>query len=281
MEATRSTLILSADLHLSYLTWGAGAPVILLHGLADHGLVWQSLAAALANRYLCIAPDLRGHGESSKPPETNYDARLLAADLEALAQHLNLDQVQVVAHSWAAKVALVWAHQRPQRIRSLVLVDPFFVNRLPGLFRPTFPILYRTLPFLKLIGPFPSYEAAVAIAQTLKQYRGWSALQASAFEAGMEQKPDGRWGSKFAVPARNGVFQDTLQRAGLTEEIAIPTCLILPKQGLNRTAFQLKPYRQYLPDLTVVKIPGNHWPHLVEPQAFNQAVADFLGRQLT
>lgn len=250
---------------------------MLLHGLADHGLVWQRLATVLANRYLCIAPDLRGHGESSKPSETEYDARLLAADLEALAQHLDLGQVQVVAHSWAAKVALVWARQQSQRIHSLVLVDPFFVNRLPGLFRPTFPILYRTLPFLKLIGPFPSYEAAVAVAQTLKQYREWSVLQASVFEAGIEQKADGCWGSKFAVSARNGVFQDTLQLAGLTEEIGIPTCLIRPKQGLNRAAFQLKPYQQYLPNLTVIEIPGNHWPHLVEPQTFNQAVEDFLG----
>lgn len=250
---------------------------MLLHGLADHGLVWQSLAAALENHYFCVAPDLRGHGESSKPRETEYSTDRLAADLEALAAHLNLAQVQVVAHSWAAKVALVWARQQPHRVRSLILVDPFFVNRLPRLFRPTFPILYRTLPFLKLIGPFPSHEAAAAVARTLKQYRGWSNLQASVFEAGIEQKPDGRWGSKFAIAARSGVFQDTLQRSGLTEEIAIPTCLILPEKGLNRTTFQLKPYRRYLPNLTLTQIPGNHWPHLVEPQMFNQAVTSFLG----
>ncbi|MCG8363229.1 MAG: alpha/beta hydrolase [Pseudanabaenales cyanobacterium] len=276
MEVTRKTLTLSADLHLSYLTWGAGDPVMLLHGLADHGLVWQSLAESLGDRYLCITPDLRGHGESSKPPETDYDSRMLAADLETLAQHLSLDSVHVAAHSWAAKVALVWARQQPQRIRSLILVDPFFVNRLPGFLRPTFPILYRILPFLKVMGPFPTYEAAAAIARRLKQYRGWSPLQESVFQAGMEQKPEGCWGSKFAIAARNGVFQDTLQLAGLTEAITTPTNLMLPKQGLNRTAFQLKPYKQHLIDLTITPIPGNHWPHLVEPQAFNQAVADFL-----
>ena len=276
MEEIRNTFTLSADLRLSYLTWGAGKPVVLLHGLADHGLVWQSLAQALADRYLCIAPDLRGHGESSKPPETEYDSRLLAADLETLAQHLNLEQVQVVAHSWAAKAALVWVRQQPQRIHSLALVDPFFVNRLPGFLRPTFPILYRTLPFLKVMGPFPNYEAAAAVARSLKQYRGWSALQESAFQAGMEEKPDGRWGSKFAIAARNGVFQDILQLAGLTETITIPTSLMLPKHGLNRTSFQLQPYQQHLTHLTIAPISGNHWPHLVEPQAFNQAVTVFL-----
>ena len=280
MEATRKTLPLSADLHLSYLTWGAGGePVMLLHGLADQGLVWQSLAAALGDRYFSIAPDLRGHGESSKPPETDYDSQQLAADLETLAQHLNLEQVHVVAHSWAAKAALLWARQQPQRIRSLVLADPFFVNRLPGFLRLAFPIMYRILPFLKVIGPFPNYEAAVATARSLKQYRGWSALQEAVFQAGVEQKSDGRWGGKFAISARNGVFQDTLQRAGLTEAIAIPTNLMLPIQGLNRTAWQLQPYKKHLRHLTITPIPGNHWPHLVEPQAFNQAVAAFLETQ--
>ncbi|NER84445.1 MAG: alpha/beta hydrolase, partial [Leptolyngbya sp. SIO1D8] len=187
-----------------------------------------------------------------------------------------LEQMDVVAHSWAAKIALLWARQPPQRIRRLVLVDPFFVNRLPGVFRFTLPLLYRTLPFLKVMGPFPSYEAAVAVAQTLKQYRGWSDLQEAVFKAGMEAKPEGGWGSKFAITARNGVFQDTLQLSGLTEAISTPTCLLLPEQGLNRTAFQLKPYQKYLTRLTITSLPGNHWPHLVEPEAFNQAVATLL-----
>jgi pimeloyl-ACP methyl ester carboxylesterase len=279
MQATRHTLTLSPNLHLSYLTWGEGTPVVLLHGLADHGLVWQSLAGTLGDRYGCIAPDLRGHGDSSKPPENSYDVCLLAADLEALAAHLRVSSVHVVAHSWAAKVALVWAQQQPHRIRSLVLVDPFFVNRLPGFFRPTLPIFYRTLPFLQVMGPFPTYDAAEAVARTLKQYRGWSSFQASVFQAGMEQKAAGGWGSKFAISARNGVFQDILDQAGLTQDLNIPTGLMLPDQGLNRMAWQLKPYQQHLHPLTIIPIPGNHWPHLVQHQAFNQAVSNFLDSQ--
>lgn len=279
MEATRKTFSLSADLKLSYLDWGVGTdkPVLLLHGLADHGLVWQSLATDLAKRGdRIIAPDLRGHGESSKPSEREYGAALLAADMEALASHLNLKQVDVVAHSWAAKVALVWARQQPERVRSLVLVDPFFVNRFAKWWKVSFPLLYRVLPFLKVMGPFESYKAAAGVARGLKQYQGWSELQAQVFRAGMEEKPDGRWGSKFTVAARNGVFDDTVQLAGLTEELATPTCLMLPEEGLNQRAFQLKPYKQYLTSLTITPVPGNHWPHLVKPTELNQAVADFL-----
>ena len=276
MHRTRETLSLSADLRLSYLKWGAGSPVVLLHGLADCGLVWQSLAEALGDRYNCIAPDLRGHGESSKPPAGEYGAEIFAADLERLAERLELEKVRVVAHSWAAKVALVWARQQPDRIDRLVLVDPFIVNRLPGVLRLAFPILFRTLPFLRAMGPFPDYEAALAVARTLKQYRGWSALQESVFQAGMERQPDGRWQSKFAVAARNGVFQDTLRSSALTETMAVPTCLMLPERGLNRTTFQIRPYKQYLSRLSIAPIPGNHWPHLSDPQTFERAVAAFF-----
>lgn len=272
----RQTLPIQPTLTLSYLTCGSGTPVILLHGLADHGLVWASLAEVLSDRYHCIAPDLRGHGESSKPPESGYSSHTIAADLALLAQSLDLEAVQVVAHSWSAKIALVWAQQQPERIRKLVLVDPFFVNRLPALFRLSLPLLYRTLPFLKAMGPFASYDSAVQTAQSLKQYRGWSSLQAATFEAGMEQKANGTWGSKFALSARNGVFLDILRTGALTDTLETSTELILPDQGLNQTALQLRPYKKYLPHLTIKSVPGNHWPHLVEPQAFNQAVSDSL-----
>lgn len=267
----------TTSIPLSYLEWGSGDPVLMLHGLADHGLVWQSLAASLSPYYRCLALDLRGHGDSGKPQDpADYDALEFVADLASFADALLGESVTVIAHSWAAKLALLWAKQAPQRVKQLILVDPFFVNTLPKLLRPTLPMFYRTLPFLKVMGPFPSREAAAALAQTLKQYRGWSALQQEVFDAAMEQRPDGTWGSKFAIAARNGVFEDILNRAGLTEPLNIPTHLLLPQDGLNRMAWQTRPYYRYLTNLQVQTIPGNHWPHLVAPEAFNGAVLAIL-----
>lgn len=267
----------TAPVPLSYLEWGNGEPVLMLHGLADHGLVWQSLAESLSSKYRCLAPDLRGHGDSGKPDDpAAYDALEFVADLESLAESLLPEPVTVIAHSWAAKLALLWAKQSPERVKQLILVDPFFVNTLPQLFRPTLPIFYRTLPFLKVMGPFPSRDAAATLAQTLKQYRGWSPLQESVFDAAMEPKPNGTWGSKFAIAARNGVFEDILNRAGLTEPLDIPTHLLLPQAGLNRMAWQTRPYYRYLANLQVQTIPGNHWPHLVEPEAFNSTILAIL-----
>ncbi|NEQ61806.1 MAG: alpha/beta hydrolase, partial [Moorea sp. SIO4A1] len=81
------------------------------------------------------------------------------------------------------------------------------------------------------------------------------------------------------VQARNEIFEDVMRVAGLTEIIAIPTVLIVPEKGLNRSDWQLKPYKTYLKNLTIRQVPGNHWPFLVEPEEFNRAVELFLEEQ--
>lgn len=269
------------DMQLFYREWNRGQePLLLLHGMADHSLVWAELGESLRDRFHILAPDLRGHGNSSKPPK-GYRCTDIIADLEALMAEHNWTSAHVVAHSWSAKVALVWAKQNPQAIRSLVLIDPFFINQIPSWLKLTFPILYRTLSFLKTMGPFESYEQAEQQARQLKQYRGWSEWQQAVFRESMEQKTNGQWGRKFVVQARDEIFADVMKVAGLTESIAIPTLFIQPEQGLNRTAWQLKPYRTYLQNLQIVQVPGHHWCFLVEPTAFNQAVATFLESQLS
>lgn len=274
--------VLLDEMLLAYREWyPGGEPVLLLHGLADYGDVWLQLASDLGDRFHCVAPDLRGHGDSSKPSRVgDYSCDAVMEDLEGLVKYLGWRQVHVVAHSWAAKVAAVWAQRQPERIKSLVLVDPFFIDRFPRWTSVTFPLLYRVLPFLKLLGPFPDREVAERAAKQLKQYRGWSDFQAWVFQGNMEQKDDGTWGSKFAVAARDGVFADTLDRAGLSETIHIPTLFIQPEQGLNRHTWQLKPYQKYCAQLQIRSVPGNHWCFLVEPEAFGQAVGEFLVPQL-
>ena len=155
-------------------------------------------------------------------------------------------------------------------------MDPFFIGTMPSWFKFTFPLLYRVLPFLKMMGPFPSYEAAEKVAKELKQYKGWSLLQQQVFAAGLERKPDGTWGSKFVLQARNEIFADVIRVEGLTKPLPTPTLFIKPASGLNRTPWQLKPYQTYLTNLQVRQVPGHHWPFLVQPSPFNRTVAEFL-----
>ncbi|AVQ70895.1 soluble epoxide hydrolase [Microcystis aeruginosa NIES-1211] len=261
---------------ISYLQWSdRGMPLLLLHGMADHALVWSSLGDYLSSNYQVVAPDLRGHGESGKPA-TGYHFQDYIGDLRALINHLGWTQAHILGHSWSAKIAAIWATQQPEVFKSLILVDPFFIDKMPGWIRITFPILYQVLPFLKITRSFDSYQSLEAIARQLKQYKGWSNLQQEVFKNAIEQKADGSWSSKFTLSARGEIFEDVMGFAGLTKTLDIPSLLVLPQQGLNRTAWQIQSYKKYLTSLEIKKIPGNHWAFLGEPETFNQAVAEFL-----
>ena len=278
----------TGEIELSYLEWSAAvqmeagqnakSPVLLLHGLADHAGVWEPLATMLASTHPVVAPDLRGHGNSSKP-DNGYDCDRILADLSSLMDHLGWASAHIIGHSWSAKLACIWATRHPEKFNRLVLVDPAFTGKFPGWTRITFPLFYRLLPFLKMMGPFKSYDDAETQAKALKQYRGWSDHQVRVFQDSIEQQADGTWKSKFCMAARDGVFEDFTQVAGLNGTIHTPTLFIRPQQGLNRSNAQLSAYQRSISQLTIETVPGNHWAFLVEPESINQKVSQFLGRE--
>jgi haloacetate dehalogenase len=275
MEPVRKTCQLG-EIHLSYLEWNQGTePLLLLHGLADHALVWLRLGDDLSDRYHIVAVDMRGHGESSKP-ESGYRFVDAIADLEGLMDALGWSDAHVVGHSWTGKLLPIWAAQNPQRLRTMTLVDPIFIFKMPNWSKVTFPFLYRVLPFLKGMGPFANYEEALAKGQKMSQYRDWNDWQKQVFVESIEEKPDGTWGSKFTIPARDEIFTEVMQVAGLTQSIETPTLFVQPERGVNRMEWQLKPYKKHLPNLQLRRVPGNHWTFLVEPDAFNRTVETFL-----
>lgn len=273
------------NIDLVYLEWknsknsgNNSENILLLHGMADNCLVWQKLGEYLSannSDYHIIAPDLRGHGDSSKV-ETGYFKDNYLEDISNLYHHLKWEKAHIIAHSWSAKIACIWATKNPHLCQSLTLVDPFFINSMPSVFRFTFPILYKVLPFLQLMQSFPDYLSAEKVAKTLKQYQGWTSWQKEIFNYGMEEKNDGYWSSKFPKSARNEIFEDVMREKGLTTPLNLPSLLILPEKGLNRTSWQINPYQQYLTNLTIKQVKGNHWAFIVEPDQFNDAIAQYL-----
>ena len=280
MVYTRKKLNLS-EIQLSYLEWQSKEnqdkkqPLLLLHGLADSALVWLNLGEYLADKYHIVAPDMRGHGESGKP-ESGYSFEKTIADLEALIENLNWSSANILGHSWTGKLACIWARKNPEIFKSMILVDPVFIGKMPGLLKVTFPILYRTLETLKGMGPFNSFAEAETQAKELGKYGGGSEFQQMVFQESIEEKADGKWGSKFVVPARNEIFEEVMGVPGLTEYIDVPTLFIQPEKGLNRSELQIKPYKKYLRNLNLQKISGNHWAFLLEPENFNQRIEEFL-----
>jgi non-heme chloroperoxidase len=105
---------------LPYVEHGAGAPVVLLHGLSDN---WRSFAPVLEHLppgVRALAVTQRGHGDASKPPG-GYEPRRMAADVVAFLDAVGADRAVLAGHSLGSAVALQAAVDAPERVAGLVL----------------------------------------------------------------------------------------------------------------------------------------------------------------
>jgi len=101
---------------------GEGPVVLLVHGMAGSSDTWESLIPPLSRKATVIAPDLLGHGSSSKP-RGDYSLGSLASHLRDLLVTLGYESATVVGHSLGGGIAMQFAYQFPERCERLVLVS--------------------------------------------------------------------------------------------------------------------------------------------------------------
>jgi pimeloyl-ACP methyl ester carboxylesterase len=105
--------------NLYYETYGAGRPMVLLHGGLGSGEMFGPILPTLAARHRVIAVDLQGHGRTADI-DRPLDVRLMAGDIAALIDHLELAKPDVVGYSLGGGVALRLAIQHPEKVGKLV-----------------------------------------------------------------------------------------------------------------------------------------------------------------
>jgi non-heme chloroperoxidase len=124
-RATSGFMTTADNRRLAYLDRGRGAPVVFIHGWSLGSAIWSLQTDWLAERGLrVVAYDRRGHAGSDKPAD-GYDFDTLAADLAAVLDQLDLNDVTLVGHSMGAgEVARYLARHGHKRIARTLLVAP-------------------------------------------------------------------------------------------------------------------------------------------------------------
>jgi pimeloyl-ACP methyl ester carboxylesterase len=112
------------QLRIHFEEAGAGSAILFLHGLGSCGQDWLLQFPAFAQKFHVIAPDLRGHGQTDKPPGRVRVAHLTSDVLELL-DALGVECAHVVGLSLGGCVAQQLALDVPSRVRSLTLVNTF------------------------------------------------------------------------------------------------------------------------------------------------------------
>jgi len=102
---------------LFYREEGSGLPVLLLHGFAEDGHIWDELVPRLSSHCRLLIPDLPGSGRSTLlPGEPSIDS--LADTIGAFIDQLGLDTCVLIGHSMGGYVSLAFAEKYPRRLKA-------------------------------------------------------------------------------------------------------------------------------------------------------------------
>ena len=111
--------------HIEYREAGEGDPLVMLHTTPSSSEQYQPLFRYFTDRYRVIAPTTIGYGDSERPPEPYTTVREFTQALTWLLDGLELDRVHLFGAKTGAQIAIDLAGWQPQRVRSLVLDEPF------------------------------------------------------------------------------------------------------------------------------------------------------------
>jgi pimeloyl-ACP methyl ester carboxylesterase len=139
LEGLEAALVETGRLRTHVISRGPrdGVPVLLVHGNVSAARFWEELMLDMPATYHVVAPDLRGYGRSERAPlDATRGVRDFSDDLFALVETLGLDRPHVVGWSLGGNIAMQYAIDHPQALRSLTLVaagSPFGFGGTHGL----------------------------------------------------------------------------------------------------------------------------------------------------
>jgi pimeloyl-ACP methyl ester carboxylesterase len=277
-------------IRLHYAAEGEGDLILFAHGFPEFWYAWKNQLAEFGRTHLAVAPDLRGYNLSSKPPRVeDYAVPLLVEDLRGLATHLGKKKFTLVGHDWGGVVAWAFAIVHPEMLERLIIINAPH----PGIFEreltsnpeqrkaSQYILLFRT-PMAEPMLEAANYAALVAsvLQEGLKKgyfteddrrayLEAWS--QPGALTGGLNYYRAAPFGSFVG-----GKVSFASELPSLV--VRVPTLVIWGEKDIHLLPGNLTGLQQYVPDLTVRRVPeGSHWVIHEQPAAIHAAIRGFLG----
>ena len=123
----RSKRVKTSGAEINLVHAGSGPPLLLMHGAPQTHVSMRLIAPELAKDYTVVVPDLRGYGDSSKPPDgenhANYSKRAMALDHVEVMKSFGFDKFAVVGHDRGGRVGHRMALDHPDKITRLAVLD--------------------------------------------------------------------------------------------------------------------------------------------------------------
>jgi haloacetate dehalogenase len=126
-EGFRNERIKTSGAEINTVIGGSGPPVLMFHGAPQSLITWRLIAPDLAKDYTLVMCDLRGYGDSSRPPgggdHSDYSKRPMALDGVEVMKHLGYNQFRMVGHDRGGRVGRRMALDHPDKVLKLAVLD--------------------------------------------------------------------------------------------------------------------------------------------------------------
>jgi pimeloyl-ACP methyl ester carboxylesterase len=268
------------DLHgerIAYLDEGSGEAIVLLHGLAGSSDTWRSLIGPLSRKYRVVAPDLLGHGNSTKP-RTDYSLGALSVLIRDVLNELGITRATFVGHSLGGGIAMQFVYQHPDYVQRLVLINS-------GGLGPDVGMLLRlaSLPGAELVLPIIAAKRLLAPGE-----RVWSLMRKAGIESPRGEEMWRHYRSLSDGPTRQaflrtvrGVIDHRGQAVSalnrLNTRMNFPVMAIWGDRDAMIPVAHAYAAQQVRPDVRVeVLTDVGHFPHAERPAEVAELIDDFI-----
>jgi len=281
-------------IRLHYATAGEGELILFAHGFPEFWYMWKDQLVEFGKDHQAVALDMRGYNLSSRPDSVDsYQIDILIEDFRALAEHLGHKKFILAAHDWGGIVAWQFANRHPECLEKLIIINAphpgvfarLFVNNPEQQAASQYMLLFRSPEaeqmlsaddYSILLGGIQTAAVELSKEDAQKHIEAWS--QPGALTGGLNYYR----AMPFEPPSTDKTESETA--AHFLEliphellEVKVPTLVIWGEQDTALTIHNLDGLDEYVPDLTIKRIPnGSHWVVREQPELINNLIRDFI-----
>ena len=268
------------DLHgerVAYRDAGAGETLLLIHGMAGSSATWRAVIPALSKKYRVVAPDLLGHGESTKP-RGDYSLGAFAALLRDLLDELGIRRATVVGQSLGGGVAMQFTYQHRDYCERLALISS-------GGLGPDLNWILRILsaPGTELVLPVVAPQPVLNIGKKLGSWLTAAGIQsprAGEMWSAYSSLSDRETRQAFLRTLRSVVDyrgQAVSALGKIHVSHGLPTLLIWGEEDRIIPVAHGRAAHDAVPGSRLEVLPGvGHFPHVESPAAVVDILDDFI-----
>lgn len=272
---------------INFVVGGNGPGLLLLHGYPQTHIMWRKIAPQLSEKFTVVIPDLRGYGDSSKPPDgenhSAYSKRAMAQDQVELMKTLGFDRFAVVGHDRGGRVAHRMALDHGDSVAKLAVLDIVPTYKLYHSVTKELATAYFHWFFLIQPAPFPETFLANNVEFYLKAW-----VFKGVYPGAVDSQTFAEYLRCFCDPATIHASCEDYRAAAsidldhdvadLDRKISCPVLALWAEQGVMHRLFKvLDTWRERASNVNGKALPGGHYLAEQTPQPVLEELKRFLG----